>query len=85
MRFFLRTLLSLKGSLLAILGATFFMLWIVSLAFTNRTQGGVEAATVLHFGPGMLLLYCLMNVMLSSGERGIYFTPAEINFLFRLR
>ena len=33
-------------------------------------------------GPALLLLYCFMNVVFSTGERAIYFPPAEVNFLF---
>lgn len=82
LRYFFRSLLTLKGALLAILGGTFFVLWMLSVVVANSTHGGVEPATVLRSGPSVLLFYCFMNVMLSSSDRGIYFTPAEINFLF---
>jgi hypothetical protein len=36
----------------------------------------------LLYGPEVLLLYCLANVLGSSGERAVYFTPGEIQFLF---
>jgi Putative ABC exporter len=82
LRFFSRSLLTLKGALLAILGGTFFILWMLSVAVANSTRGGIEPSAVLRSGPSVLLIYCFMNVMLSSADRGIYFTPAEINFLF---
>ncbi len=82
LRYFLRSLLTLRGALLATLGGTFFALWLLSVGFANHTRGGIEPVLVPKYGPGMLLFYCLMNVLLSSNERGIYFTPAEVNFLF---
>jgi hypothetical protein len=81
-RFFLRGLLTLRGALLGILGATCFSMWLVSVVFVNRVKAAGEPAYVPLYGPSLLLFYCVLNVMLSSGERGIYFTPAEVNFLF---
>src|SRR5262249_26284058 len=37
---------------------------------------------VRRYGPAFLVLYCLVNVLLTSGERALYFNPAEVNFLF---
>ena len=81
-RYFLRGLLTLRGALLAILGGTFFALWLLSVAFANRTNGTSNPMLVQLYGPSTLLFYCVLNVLLSSSERGIYFTPAEVNFLF---
>jgi hypothetical protein len=82
LRYFLRGLLTLRGALLATLGGTFFLLWVLSVLTANTARGGVSTQAVQRTGPGFLLFYCFLNVMLSSGERGIYFTPAEVNLLF---
>ena len=37
---------------------------------------------ILTGGPAFLIAYCLMNVLLSTGERTVYFSPAEVTFLF---
>jgi hypothetical protein len=37
---------------------------------------------IRQFGPLGLLAYCVLNVFLSSGDRAVYYSPAEVNFLF---
>ena len=37
---------------------------------------------ILEYGPAALLIYCLFNVLSNPGERGVYFSPGEVNFLF---
>jgi hypothetical protein len=37
---------------------------------------------VRRYGTLGLLAFCLMNLLFSTFERAIYFTPAEVNFLF---
>lgn len=81
LRLFLRNLSTVKGLLLAIVGGLVFLPWVASLLLTPRSQT-VPAENVLLYGPPILLVYCLLNVLLSSGERAIYFTPGEVNFLF---
>ena len=83
-RYLLGRLLTLKGALLATLGGTFFVLWAASVCFAQAAtpRSGLEPLYVQRAGPGVLLVYCVLNVLLSSGERGVYFSPAEVNFLF---
>jgi hypothetical protein len=80
-RFLGRNLRTVKGALLALLGLGMFVLWLTSWALTPSRRG-MEPEKILLYGPLVLLVYCLSNVLLSSGERAIYFAPAEINFLF---
>jgi hypothetical protein len=51
-------------------------------ALVGPSGPGLDADAIRKHGPGFLLLYCLVNFFFSSGERGIYFSPAEIQFLF---
>ena len=83
LRYLLGRLLTLKGALLATLGGTFFVLWAASVCFAQAAtpRSGLEPLYVQRAGPGVLLVYCVLNVLL-SGERGVYFSPAEVNFLF---
>ncbi len=37
---------------------------------------------IRRFGPFGILLYCLIILFTSAGERAIYFTPTEVDFLF---
>src|SRR5207248_10373577 len=39
-------------------------------------------AVVRSVGPLMLLAYAVINLLFSMGERALYYSPAEVNFLF---
>jgi hypothetical protein len=83
LRYLLRSLGSIKGALLALVGAMVFVPWLLTILFAPRQAGGGWFRDDLReSGPALLLLYCFMNVVFSSGERTIYFPPAEVNFLF---
>jgi hypothetical protein len=82
-----RSLRTVKGAGLALLGLLLFLGWLGPLLY--QSSQGMDAAErveldqrVLLYGPGMLLLYCLVQVLLTTEERTIYFTPAEVQFLF---
>ncbi len=81
LRFGTRSLGTLKGALLASVGLGVFALWLVSLFLTERTPAYTREK-ILEYGPFGLLLYCLLNVVSTSGERAVYFSPGEVNFLF---
>jgi hypothetical protein len=76
-----RNLRTVKGVLLVVVGLGFFVLWLL-MVLLARTEGGLEPAGVRRYGPALLLAYCVLNVLFSSSERAIYFSPAEVNFLF---
>jgi hypothetical protein len=80
-----RMLRSLKGILLALVGALVFVPLLFSLwspALTPSDQVTANPDAVLRYGPLVLLSYCLTVLLFSPGERAITFTPAEVNFLF---
>lgn len=89
-RSFGRGLRTVKGALLALLGLFFFLSWAASvlpylIMPDQGLSGSVRGFMVIDlraYGPMVLLLFCLAQVLLSSAERTIYFTPAEVNFLF---
>lgn len=82
LRYLLRSLRSVKGALLALVGAAVFFPWLMAVLFAPRQRGGWFSNNLPDSGPALLLAYCFMNVFFSSGERAIYFAPAEVNFLF---
>jgi len=82
LRYLLRSLRTLKGALLGLVGATVFSLWMLAIVFAPRQGSGWLGHDLRDYGPAVLLLYCFMNVVFSTGERAIYFPPAEVNFLF---
>jgi hypothetical protein len=81
-RYLGRNLRTVKGAVLALVGLTFLVVWLVPMAVLPRHEAGFSSETLRLYGPLGLLAYCLINVLLTSGERAVYFTPAEVNFLF---
>lgn len=82
LRYLLRSLRTVKGALLALVGATVFVPWVATILLTPRQPNGWLGGDLRDTGPALLLLYCFMNVVFSTGERSVYFPPAEVNFLF---
>jgi hypothetical protein len=82
LRYLLRSLRTVKGAVLGLVGATVFFFWMLAILFAPRQSGGWAADDLRGYGPALLLLYCFMNVVFSTGERAIYFPPAEVIFLF---
>jgi hypothetical protein len=82
LRYLIRSLGTIKGALLALVGLAVFVPWMASVLLLPRQRGSWSPEEVRYYGPGMLLLYCLINVVFSTGERSIYFPPAEVTFLF---
>ena len=80
MRYLLRAL-PLRGALLVLVGLGVFFPWLLAVLH-NPVQGGFAAGRLIHYGPAALLLYCVINLVFSSQERAIYFTPAEVQMLF---
>ncbi len=71
-----------KGILLTLVGLLVFVPWILSIAFTPKAAIPWDPAGVRRFGPLILLAYAALTLALSSGERVLVFSPAEIDFLF---
>src|SRR5208337_2939943 len=82
LRYLVRNLRTVKGAVLGLVGLLVFGSWLSTLFFMPTNHAGFPAETIRTNGPAFLLIYCLLNVVLSSGEKGIYFTPAEVNYLF---
>jgi hypothetical protein len=82
LRYLGRGLSTLRGALTALVGLIVFVPWLMAVLFAPRGGPGLDPEQLGRYGPGLLLLYCLANVLFSSSDRAIYFTPAEIQFLF---
>ncbi len=82
LRFLGRNLRTVRGALTAAVGGGVFGLWLLTFLLPSREAARIDPETLRRNGPAFLLLYCLLNVFLSSGERSIYFSPGEVNFLF---
>ena len=82
LRYLGRTLRTPKGAALALLGAAFFALWLGPALLLPREASRLSPEALRGNGPAALLVYCLFNLLIYSGERSVYFTPAEVSFLF---
>jgi Putative ABC exporter len=77
-----RMLRSVRGALLFIAGSCIFCLWILAPLLQTRHVTADHLADVRRYGPLVLVGIFLMNLVFSTGERAIAFTPAEVNLLF---
>ena len=77
-----RNLRSLKGALLGVVGALLFAPMLVSSIFAPRIHVEAQSELIRRYGALGMLAFCVLNVVLSSGERAIYYSPSEVNFLF---
>src|SRR5882724_1374368 len=78
----LRKVATLKGALLGLVGLGVLALWLVPLFLAPHEGIGASPEKMRAYGPAALLMYCVLNLFLSTNERAIYFSPAEVNFLF---
>ncbi|MGE3818518.1 MAG: putative ABC exporter domain-containing protein, partial [Isosphaeraceae bacterium] len=77
-----RNLRSVKRALLAVVGSLVFMPMFFSVLFNPRGGLADQVETVRLYGPLALLAYCALNVLLSTGDQALYYSPAEVGFLF---
>ena len=63
------------------MGLGVFCPWLLAVLY-NPAGTGVDPDKLVRYGPALLLLYCVVNVVFSSHERAIYYTPAEVQMLF---
>jgi hypothetical protein len=82
LRYISRSLRTVRGALLAAVGGGVFAVWLLAVLVAPAEAGGLKPEDVRRYGPALLVLYCIVNVVFSSHERAVYFTPAEVQFLF---
>ena len=76
-----RRLGTVRGAVMALVGLAAFVLWLTSVFLLKRSPK-YTSSEILEYGPAVLLIYCLFNVLSNTTERGVYFSPGEVNFLF---
>jgi hypothetical protein len=77
-----RMLGTVRGALLLAVGCVIFGGWILALFFQAKPVTAEHLADVRRYGPLVLVGLFLVNLVFSTGERAITFTPAEVNLLF---
>jgi len=84
MRRMLRTMKSPRGIAFSIIGGFVFAVWlgpaVMAMLFREKAQQDPEQ--ILRYGPLILLAICVTNIFSRLGRGALYFTPAEIDFLF---
>jgi hypothetical protein len=81
-RRWVRSLRTPKGLLLALVSSLLFLPWAIVSLFSPRIQLDAQLELIRRHGALGLLAFCALNVILSSEERAVYFSPAEVDFLF---
>jgi hypothetical protein len=82
LRRWVRNLSTLKGLLLTLVGALLFLPMVVVSVFAPRVQLAAQLALIRRHGALVLFALFLVNLVLTSEERAVYFSPAEVEFLF---
>jgi hypothetical protein len=82
LRYLRRSLATVRGALLVLVGLGVFIPWLLAMLADPGVAGGIAPGQLGRFGPAALLLYCVLNVAFTPADRAVYFTPAEIQFLF---
>lgn len=80
----LRVMKTPRGIVFSVLGGMIFVVWfgptVLAIMFSPPTD--VDPKQILLFAPAVLFLICLLNTVSRLGRSALYFTPAEIDFLF---
>lgn len=83
----LRGAMTVRGALMTVFLVSMFGFAVVPsliLRFASEQPNpfGAMSSLTHEMGPIALLAVCLHQVITSVGERGLYFTPSEVDFLF---
>ncbi len=81
LRFVGKGLATPRGALLAIFGLGMLVLWVTAL-LASPDAATLSPQGVPRYGPAMLILFCVASVVFSPHDRGLYFSPAEVQLLF---
>lgn len=77
-----RGLRTLRGAVQAAAGASLFVLFVASVFLPRSGRAPADPDALRRDGPAFLLAYCLVSALTTAGEGAVYFSPAEICFLF---
>jgi hypothetical protein len=73
---------TVRGAMLLVVGCLVFVSWVAPLFIQAAAPTTQDLEEVRRWGPWGLLGIWLLNVIFSSSEGAITFTPAEVNMLF---
>ncbi len=81
-RFAGRGLQTLRGVLLMLVALCVFVPWMLVVILLPAGEAGMPPEGVTRYGPALLLAYVVANLILTPSTQPVYFTPAEVQFLF---
>jgi hypothetical protein len=85
LRFAFSGLKTLRGALLVVLTLSVLLPWltlVVASPFLGSSRPGMDPEQLQRYGPVALLAYIIAGVVFSPSSQPIYFSPAEVQFLF---
>ena len=59
-----------------------FLILLASFWFAPRVFVSAQIDLIREYGPLAILAYCVLNLLLTPGDRSIHYSSAEVNFLF---
>ena len=77
-----KTLSRPKGIVLAVVTASIFVPWFFSIFLTARLDVKPPLEQIRRFAPLGVFAFTIASLLFSMGEQSLYYTPAEVTFLF---
>jgi hypothetical protein len=77
-----QTLSRPKGIILTVVTAMLFVPWVFSVVMQSRAGIRPPIEYVQRFAPLALFLFTVGAIVLTAGEQALYYSPAEVTFLF---
>lgn len=71
-----------KGIVMVVITAMLFVPWIFSIIMTSQMDVKPPIAQIQRFGPVGLFVFTVASLLFSAGEQSLYYSPAEVTFLF---
>ncbi len=71
-----------RGAVFAVFGVLVVVGYLLPTVLVNRRVPQADPAIVRSAAPLAVLLFCVLNLLASAGERAVSFSPAEVDFLF---
>ena len=70
-----------RGAILFLVGGAMFVLWLGPVLFVGVTSERGDPDVTRTAAPMLLLAMCVWTIVFTGGEKAIYFSPGELNFL----
>ena len=82
MRRMFRGLKTVRGAVFSVVGLLLMTVWLGPTLFMATSAPEFDPEVVRSIAPVALLLFCLISILTSGGQKAVHFTGEEIDFLF---